>query len=106
MIKDNELRLDNWVIKDGEPHQISYGDFASSYDFSKLDPIPLTPEILLKCGFTWRNDSHNIMDFGRFVLFLDNSFRYKDYPYTKVKTLHHAQNLCYALTGKEITINL
>lgn len=64
MIKSNELRLGNLVNRRGETGVVvsldiedvcvrfggEYGDFERWY-FESIDPIPLTPDILEKCGF-------------------------------------------------------
>jgi|GEM_PF-622698 len=76
MIKPNELRLGNWIafgvnnvkvrsiwrdhiLDDKEPHLYvdNFGKFKSYCFLSdQVDGIPLTPEILLKCGLTKVND--------------------------------------------------
>lgn len=72
MIQANELRIGNWVYPNEEnatPWKIqgvlndemiyfglTYGNRREEICASQLDPIPLTPEILLACGFikrTW-----------------------------------------------------
>lgn len=94
---------------------------------SDLIPIPLTEDILLKCGFecTHKNnkhytindpngykDSHKISIFPAMneqwhIAFSDNLGGYKDYiPTTKIKYLHQLQNLYFALTQKELTVQL
>lgn len=83
-----------------------------------LEPIPLTTEILLKCGFTERTpDSENV-----------NSWRLKDtnvilnqyksdtsywylypalwYPTRHIKYLHEVQNITFYLTEFELEIIL
>jgi hypothetical protein len=107
MIKAEDLRVGNIIASSNHDRLVivSYHEIrhATINEDNPYIGIPVTSEILLKCGFTWRNSAHNILDFGdSFVLYLDNGFRYKDYPFTKVETLHHAQNLCFALTGEEL----
>ena len=67
-MKANELRIGNWVNEfdkqtgEMKPIQIDYDWFysaASSNDFERnYYPIPLTPEILEKCGFEEWSEGH------------------------------------------------
>lgn len=79
-----------------------------------FEPIPLTEEILLKCGFDKYSDHSNEItylskDSGYFIQVYDNSvyfgLNYEDYR-KEVKYLHQLQNLYFALTGQELEINL
>lgn len=91
-----------------------------------IDPIPLTEEWLLKLGFhvihpankqyvindpNGYKDSHQISIFPTMneqwhIAFSDILNDYKDYiPTTKFKSVHQLQNLYFALTGQELTIN-
>lgn len=104
MIQATELRIGNWVEEDGYKKQFSMYDFPLSTD--SINPIPLTPEILEKCGFVndngwyaihlWnRNELAKCMDYDG--VSINNS--YFDYAIT---SLHQLQNLYYSLTGKEL----
>jgi hypothetical protein len=112
MINVHELRLGNWVNIWGEPNNIGslqsnfWGVFINKVgevDFKDISPIPLTPEILEKCGFVLMEGSwYNLLYIdpvgaGRFKCLY--SVPYLDY-------LHQLQNLYFALTGKELEINL
>lgn len=84
MIDVKELRIGNWVSGQNDPEmkvvEISegsvqlrffgadedYGDW--SYDDEDLKPIPLTPDILEKCGF----DKNKIKKVTRFVDSIDD----------------------------------
>jgi hypothetical protein len=106
MIKANELRIGNWV---------NIGDLSTTInhimgDDDYFDPIPLTPEILEKCGFR---------EYGPFSPWLTlGSFSWSDpagisYEIDEesamldhIKYLHQLQNLYYAVTGEELTITL
>lgn len=69
MIKANEMRLGNLVNRRGEAGVVvsldaedvcvrfggEWGDYERWY-FESIDPIPLTPEILEKCGFVTEPD--------------------------------------------------
>jgi hypothetical protein len=135
MIQANELRIGNWVLDYyGRPRQVAYvGEVVGlhngmggtdryqknpiiSYDLEKdLHPIPLSPEILEKCG--WQKDGDEEGEWytdlsSNGVLFLegdknglcevfldmDNSIR--------VRFLHQLQNLFWCLCGKELEIDL
>lgn len=120
MIPVNELRIGNWYKTKSDNIrfvQIGYGydiDYVSIY----CDPIPITPEILEKCGFVVRYvDSENInswIEWGTNVILNqyknDNSYFYLYpalwYPTQHIKYLHQLQNLYFALTGQELKINL
>lgn len=84
-----------------------------------IEPIPLTEELLLKCGFTkeYYGFSCDIVElsYGRFLcnddtdkdkLFL--SINNAEYTISGVslKYLHQLQNIYYDLTGKELDVKL
>ena len=133
MIKANEIRVGNLfnVFKD-TPYPVAMiglfdvqlftpsGDLVQD-KISELQPIPLTEEILLKCGFVWLEDFEqekalilslnqrikigyykgdvkccSIYQDGRCVDFRSNS-----HP-----NLHQLQNLIFALTNEELKIEL
>jgi len=88
-------------------------------DWNNIEPIPLTEEWLLKLGF---ND--NYYD-GYLGIYVNNSdfvitepkvmgLWQKNYAwqykctwdkYTELKYVHQLQNLYFALTGRELTVN-
>lgn len=71
MIKAKDLRIDNWaygsIRPTNEPKQIKditlnickLGEYLEGYE--SINPIPLTAEILLKCGFEKRKDGYYIL---------------------------------------------
>lgn len=72
-------------------------------------PIPLTPEVLEKCGAYLKRCDHfcNYYKLGILVikrLIIESVFYcdIKDFGEIEVKHLHQLQNLYYALTGKEL----
>ena len=77
---------------------------------SKLKPIPLTEEILFKCGFEW------VKRFECYVHCYKTEKEFilqKEYDFwlmcdinlkVQIKHLHQLQNLYHSLTGKEIKI--
>lgn len=124
MIKQNELRLGNYVktihdtldiIKVTEiKESVIYSDKTKGISYGSLLPIPLTREILLKCGFEqseWDNYStfRNLFcQEGSIVISLKNKYiEIGDLTLDfKIKHLHQLQNLYFALTNEELKINL
>lgn len=126
-MKANELRIGNWININGQYVNIGYGvimdmhkkqkGIKNSYlDTLTFNPIPLTPEILEKCGFTKMNNGWNMGERKSYMdvifsLFDDNycqgeldlRLNGSDLPMPKVKYLHQLQNLYFALTGEELT---
>ena len=120
-MKATELRIKNLVLRDTEIRLISFLDetyVGLSDDFEKrgmcllteIKPIPLTEEILLKCGF--RKSKSGMYLFDKFSFDLSD-FEFgveSDYYYLtiseNIKYLHQLQNLYFALTDIELEINL
>jgi hypothetical protein len=132
----NELRIGNWIyvcytqpikvviekvfLIDAEKDIINchtpYGRNEAKYS---LQPIPLTSEILEKCGFEKRQE-YNGLAFKKnnFELWKGSNWEFFNYsvvtrnedginePDIDVKYLHQLQNLYLALTGKELEITL
>jgi hypothetical protein len=129
MIDAKELRVGNCVmdgagrimvvenIQDRSINRLIDGDGVSgSYSLEGLQPMPLTPEILEKCGFDIPAFIRDISD-GFFLttdkmlgfrLQLEKDYKHIGYVCESLKLnhiayLHQLQNLYYALTGTEIT---
>jgi hypothetical protein len=127
MIQANELRIGNWVLCNGLRTIVNdtliISILKNDVQFT-AEPIPLTPEILEKCGFdvvykinnhyaindpNGIKDSHKISVFPTInnqwhIAFSDTLNGYNDYtPTTKIQHLHQLQNLYFALTGEELT---
>lgn len=122
MMQPNELRIGNWVVrKDRQSGKficyeqvnylkksIKYGELPSSYCVG----IPLTPEILEKCGFVTDGDSWVKNKIELMFITTDEHYEMEftcpsmDWKIVPIKYLHQLQNLCFALTGKELTITL
>lgn len=126
-MKAQELRIGNWVdIKSFNGNQ---GIVRTQFNYDLLryihlcEPIPLTPEILEKCGFKKIHEANKHFAIndpngyaGKYkisifqtlnnqwqIAFSDEVSSYKDYiPTTKISYLHQLQNLIYALTGEEL----
>ena len=131
MINANELRLGNWVFNVGdfvkitsvderginrEDDSTAFGQYRSYYcTLPGPIGIPLTPEILEKCGFVNKFDNYYDLTLppekNRFALF----YHEKGCFYTSdalhrshkmISSLHDLQNLYFALTGEELQIDL
>ena len=108
MIKSNELRIGNTILYVERIVTIKNAvELHNAIDSSTnilYSPIPITPEILEKCGFDL-SLAYRINDF---------SFEWYEIPkcvtvfYKKVcievhvKYLHQLQNLYYSLTNEEL----
>lgn len=103
MIKANELRVGNWVLDfAGKPVKV----VRTSLNKVPLEmPIPLTPEILLACGFAKGIDNKwRVWDNDSFYIYGSNGF-YAPYVMPEIKYLHQLQNIYYWLSGEELEIN-
>jgi hypothetical protein len=138
MIQAKDLRIGNWVKCGG--FKRLYGEFKvaeiypdqitieqkpyDGFTVEEVEPIPLTPEILEKCGFEkgvseWYNKNYftDCMEAAEEMQLQVNlkSFRCGiadlDFGGTNAMTakpiqhLHQLQNLYFALTGQELTYN-
>ena len=107
-------------VKIGE---LSFNDYHSNISSSEIKPIPLTEEWLLKFGFI-HNKSVNedgellinnytlkIDKYSTIVIEDDFSFGIENeiesviFDNDVLKSVHRLQNLYFALTNKELTIN-
>lgn len=130
MIAANELRVGNWVkivndetvgIEIQRVFQIYEGRINNAFG-DDIEPIPITPEILLKAGFA-NDDNLNIrysfeifenheLTLGGFEHETERGFRlscdycYYDKTLKHIQYVHQLQNLYFALTGEELPIEL
>jgi len=97
---------------------------APNYCHTTYEPIPLTEEILVKCEFErdFKLESLNILgdmkEYKHGDPYTDKFIRicfhdeggytvyYHGTPINKPIYLHQLQNLCFALTGEELKMNL
>ncbi len=128
-MKASELRIGNWVnIKmypyENEAHRVHtiHGDNTFTIDLkgkiegcfrtSIIEPIPLTEEWLLKFGFQkYNNDpayGQEFFDKGISIFYKEDEFRFytsrTNRAWSSYEYVHELQNLYFALTGKELTI--
>ena len=104
-----DLRIGNWVcgMMTGN-FQVEKTDFAT-FEAINCWGIPLSPEILIACGFN-NSMGSKFWDYDRwFALEVeDNHFLYDLFRNKQVEIyyLHQLQNLYFALTNTELTIKL
>jgi hypothetical protein len=120
---NNELRIGN-ETKQGKVicfyEQGVHVGFGKCFNFSQLEPIPLTEEWLLKFGFVKSINDKTLYKYLNFIYFkLEKEFNNsKDYDYISANlrgtkagdfmcilySVHQLQNLYFALTNEELTI--
>jgi len=72
--------------------------------FKFIEPVILTEDILLKCGFIDRGSK--LFDLGYFTYNLIGNTFWMGQESIRCYSLHQLQNLYFALTGEELTIKL
>lgn len=121
-MKANELRIGNLVNRLGETTKITaiqtidVGGIgyvstlkSGAITTSQIEPIPLTEEILLKCGFEifpWGYVIKSSNDFGIRLNLKSFVYEVSGNSAVKVNYLHQLQNLYFSLTGEELKIKL
>ena len=134
-MEQNEIRVGNW-LNDPRPFNEDTKKFfkmpdngyfkakARDIEVAELfEPIPLTEEILLKCGFKKTEEYYasyeeniDVYTIGCFdIAFIDNEYKlwfcieedpFYSFSWTEIKYVHQLQNLYFSLTGQELEINL
>lgn len=126
-MQPKELRIGNYISDlDGKIIKVEELTICAPYTtkkrinnlpFDYYKPIPLTEEILLKCGFEFNDSSHyqiskpsifieelryvyNINDFE--IILFKGIYYYKYNNNIEVKYLHQLQNLFFSLCGEEL----
>ncbi len=120
MIDIRELRIGNYVFpkKSSGAKSVNGVVFAiddylvsvkgnhNQYDYHLLEPIPLTEELLFKCGFE-KKQLGSATVYYHPLIELDTHFCLNGVDYNiQVKSLHQLQNLYFDLTGREIEVDL
>jgi hypothetical protein len=126
MINATELRIGNWVTYHGEndmPCQIDGQDILNieycGSGYNEIhSPIPLTPEILERCGWIWNEECNSFEKYpngdARMNLQkVDVNSSYTMFNYVlkavivkRIHFLHQLQNIYYSLTGEELKVEL
>lgn len=122
MIPANELRIGDWAYDNKLNGNVKFTSFYGLCNVENnpddYDPIPLTPEVLEKCGFEMRieetgppiNDSTEIWENKWLECLFDNHgaliLNGSNFDMNRPKYLHQLQNLYFALTGEELTVKL
>lgn len=120
-MKANELRIGN-LIKSRSGHDVlvNWGTLRTISNGEKTySPIPLTEDILLKCGFekyvkdngsirfVHDNCFYEVEQHGyKFPFVLEDYESYSIHYICHDTTLHSFQNSFKQLTGEELTVNL
>lgn len=120
MIDPKELRIGNYfqwkdIASMGVGVDvITNGQMIQDYQGFK-DPIPLTSEWLEKFGWIWNEECNSFEKYGDTRMNLqyhDVNSSYSMFNYVlkakiadKLQYVHQLQNLYFALTGKELTLN-
>lgn len=123
MINTSELRIGNWVLLQGEPQMIDGVSITGYIGLmgngitnrqEQIDPIPLTPEVLVKCGFIDPADNGlayriNIDSTDELCWYMNLGFmRYQTQGagFTRylqhIKHIHQLQNWWYMHTNTEL----
>ena len=132
-MKANELKIKNWVLEnkngndcyaqvkgitlvDAENTNCIIETKYQTTPIEYISPIPLTEEILLKCGFkvTYRSEytlrlthiKYTRLGVGWNLVNKHLSVRYGAEHFTHIKHLHSLQNIYWCLCGEELEINL
>ena len=115
-MKATELRANSWVLEEGvRLRQITaLGIYHVEQGFVDVFPIPLTEDILLKCGFEVSGESfikacfsiEDVHNGDTWYLYMYDEDNECDVHVGIIKYLHQLQNLYFALTGSELNINM
>lgn len=126
MIQANELRIGNKVLFEGmlltvkgiKEDEATFVEASAAVEYPDIDPIPLSPDILEACGFEIPHHSRahrltiayedsnspcTLQDSGSGIQICRSDIGAICAP---VFSLHQLQNLLFALTGTELSINL
>jgi hypothetical protein len=122
-----DLRIGNWIKRTKGFRQITPMDFIILYGEEEeyadaYQPIPLTIELLEKCGFEKDEvcvgaNGSSIPAFIKHITIakMDDGFRlwieieedkFFSFSWTKIGYLHELQNLYYALTKEELEVKI
>lgn len=132
MIRVNELRIGNVIVSDaGVVRKVTGHDIREQWRHEEdphgstgasINPIPLTPEWLERCGFVIKHEASEQDPFTYSILKMDLDLAKEDDGYclrfecqdsyydcnigTQLLYLHQLQNLFFALSGEELNVKL
>lgn len=126
MITEQEIRFGNYLNYDNIAFKVvkiapkfigldNEYDFEDYADIKDIQPIPITEEILLKCGFeklTTKSEGYNASSYSyrrgySLIVCLDDGiWSVSFWQGNEKKYLHQLQNLFFALTNEELEITL
>lgn len=102
---EDKIGGNSWVTNVVDHEDISLA-IKDEYFNKYYRPIPLTIDILLKCGATKLKGDSIQYRVGNRLLILRNNFYYDYATDVKLEFVHKFQNFIYALTEKELEIKL
>jgi hypothetical protein len=126
MIKPNEIRIGNYVNVIDKIDKVtgvsirlrpdcgyySFENFHAELKGIHLTPIPLTEDILLKCGIAYGQPKEPYKEGliyyckDEHLLMITGTEYNEPISLIKVKYLHEVQNIIYWYTGEELNINI
>ncbi len=121
MIQANELRIGNLVHADLYSNAILIESICSKNEdifnsttgeipSHSIHPIPITEEILLKCGFEKNEQRFESKEALLRISYFDSAWHCSigdddfGFLFRTIKSVHQLQNLYFSLTGKEIQL--
>lgn len=116
-MKAEELRIGNWVsfkgLWNGKVKDISssgiiqFEDNDGIFDIESMRPIPVNRYLLEKLGATDFPDGESLTLNNRLIRYAECRKEYYDVATSvTLASIHQYQNLLFALTGNELTIQL
>lgn len=119
-MKARELRIGNYVNSKGRFDIVTRLEYVVFEDVAMCwgqyyeqiipEPIPLTEEWLLKFGFKkpahiWCGDKFHLTNYDRDHSLWCVAMNKNNAIIANIRYLHQLQNLYFALTGEELTLN-
>ncbi len=112
MIPQKELRIGNWVV-DSKGASMSLSSGAQVDEFESYSPIPMSDDLLVRCGFTYQEhfkiwQKEKPAPQGGFEMQMNTDYEVCDFGKrslgVQLTSLHQLQNLFFMLIGKDISI--
>lgn len=122
-MKATDLRVTNFVLNDGIVNTVIFIGYDAvmlvtpqgnqiQASLDRIQPIPLTPEWLVKFGFVrGREDTDSNVYYGKGKQLFDIMFNTRNFLMYKMVVIgtpilyvHQIQNIIYSLTGQELEI--